>query len=353
MSRRSPLTERQIAEVRRVFDKFDEDGNGRLSRKEFKKALNNVRFKTADAELLMLQADTDHSGEITFEEFLDAVTYKTNANGVSTDDFNALVRLVAAVHVSSSDQKSLVKLEKFSFWPPPVFHIIVSIIQISVFAHYVRQECDEDNASLECPLSFHTPISFRPGCREEAYRFLTYVFVHSGWGHLLFNIVIQLLIGIPLEMTHGMLRVGILYFVGGLAGSLGSSVFDMMANVVGASGAVYAILGAHVANVIQNFNQMPFKWIRLALLVILITLDFTLSIYQRYVNNSTKGKISYTGHISGFSMGLLLGSFVLRNLWVEWYEKYIRYTGLTIAIVGVTFAIFWNIFNDYDGAEPC
>lgn len=61
-------------------------------------------------------------------------------------------------------------------------------------------------------------------------------------------------------MVHGEWRVTILYLLGGLAGSLGSSVFDPNANVVGASGAVYALLGGHVANVIQNFAEVIFSF---------------------------------------------------------------------------------------------
>ena len=44
--------------------------------------------------------------------------------------------------------------------------------------------------------------------------------------------------------SAGSLRMFFLYGFGVLAGSLGSSVFDTEANVVGSSGAVYALLGA-------------------------------------------------------------------------------------------------------------
>ncbi len=92
--------------------------------------------------------------------------------------------------------------------------------------------------------------------QEQAYRFFSYIFVHAGWGHLVFNLLIQLLIGIPLEMVHGSVRVGTLYLCGALAGSFASTVLDPTTNVVGASGADYALIGAHVANVIANFNEV-------------------------------------------------------------------------------------------------
>lgn len=70
------------------------------------------------------------------------------------------------------------------------------------------------------------------------------------WLHLLFNLLVQLLVGLPLEMVHGSTRIGAVYMAGVLAGSLGTSVFDTDVYLVGASGGVYALLAAHLANVL-------------------------------------------------------------------------------------------------------
>jgi hypothetical protein len=43
----------------------------------------------------------------------------------------------------------------------------------------------------------------------------------------------QLIVGIPLEMVHGQWRTAGVYLMGGLAGSLASSVFDPETNLVG------------------------------------------------------------------------------------------------------------------------
>ena len=73
----------------------------------------------------------------------------------------------------------------------------------------------------------------------------------------------QLLIGLPLEMVHGSGRIGVVYLAGVLAGSLGTSVFDSQVYLVGASGGVYALLAAHLANVLINYNNMQFGILRL------------------------------------------------------------------------------------------
>lgn len=49
------------------------------------------------------------------------------------------------------------------------------------------------------------------------YTFLTVIFIFS-WVHLIFNLTVQLLVGLPLEMVHGSLRIGVVYMAGVLAG---------------------------------------------------------------------------------------------------------------------------------------
>lgn len=48
-----------------------------------------------------------------------------------------------------------------------------------------------------------------------------------------------------------------------VSGSLGTSVFDTDVYLVGASGGVYALLAAHLANVLLNYNNMEFGIVRL------------------------------------------------------------------------------------------
>jgi membrane associated rhomboid family serine protease len=69
--------------------------------------------------------------------------------------------------------------------------------------------------------------------------------------HLVVNLLVQLLLGVPLEMVHRWWRVLIVYIAGVVAGSLGTSVTDPYVFLAGASGGVYAILLAHIATIIM------------------------------------------------------------------------------------------------------
>lgn len=113
-----------------------------------------------------------------------------------------------------------------------------------------------------------TLLIYRPDRRHEIWRFVTYMVLHANWFHLGFNIVVQLIIGLPLEMVHGSIRIAAIYVAGVFAGSLGTSVVEPLTSLVGASGGVYALLAAHFANVLLNFNYMKYGILKLASILI-------------------------------------------------------------------------------------
>lgn len=63
--------------------------------------------------------------------------------------------------------------------------------------------------------------------------------------------MVQIMLGIPLEMVHRGWRVLLIYLAGVVAGSLGTSVSDPNVYLAGASGGVYAIMTAHIATIIM------------------------------------------------------------------------------------------------------
>lgn len=74
------------------------------------------------------------------------------------------------------------------------------------------------------------------------------------------NLVVQILLGIPIEMVHGWWRILIIYFMGVLGGSLATSVADPTVKLAGASGGVYSLITAHVASIILVGKQHPFDY---------------------------------------------------------------------------------------------
>src|SRR6185295_15452859 len=78
------------------------------------------------------------------------------------------------------------------------------------------------------------------------YRLLTAAFLHYGPFHLGLNMLALWWIGRPLEDYLGPVRYLLLYLVSGLAGSAGALLVTPTGVTVGASGAIYGILGAAI-----------------------------------------------------------------------------------------------------------
>jgi membrane associated rhomboid family serine protease len=70
---------------------------------------------------------------------------------------------------------------------------------------------------------------------------LTYMFLHAGVGHILFNMLALFFFGPRLESEIGEKRFLWLYFISGLSGAALSVLFAPQAAIVGASAAVYGV----------------------------------------------------------------------------------------------------------------
>ena len=94
-------------------------------------------------------------------------------------------------------------------------------------------------------------LIFHPKYRSEIWRFYTYQFLHAGFPHIFGNVLMQLFlgrfkiknsqnyynkIGIPLEMVHGSIRMGLIYTVGVIMGSLTVGIVDNRNLLLGCSG---------------------------------------------------------------------------------------------------------------------
>jgi membrane associated rhomboid family serine protease len=128
------------------------------------------------------------------------------------------------------------------------------------------------------------------------WRLITAAFLHYGPLHLLLNMLALWWFGSAVEMVLGRGRYLLLYVVSGLAGSAGALIFDPNALTVGASGAIFGILGA--AFVLER--QGTYVLGGGALSIIVLNVVFTFAIPG----------ISIGGHLGGL-VGGILGTLAL------------------------------------------
>ncbi len=77
---------------------------------------------------------------------------------------------------------------------------------------------------------------------------ITYMFVHAGFFHLFFNMLILFFFGPPLEGMWGGREFLRFYLVSGLGGAILSYFFAFQSAIVGASGAIYGVMLAFAMN---------------------------------------------------------------------------------------------------------
>lgn len=138
----------------------------------------------------------------------------------------------------------------------------------------------------------------------EYWRLFSAMFLHSGLIHLGFNVIGLLIFGHQIERLYGYARFLVIYILAGLAGSITSYAFNLSsaphAIGVGASGAVFGILGALVAFFLSNRGLLG-KMGRQTLtgLLALAAINLAVGFIMPGIDNFA--------HIGGFAGGLLLG----------------------------------------------
>jgi membrane associated rhomboid family serine protease len=80
----------------------------------------------------------------------------------------------------------------------------------------------------------------------EWWRIITSGFLHAGLLHIAFNMYFLYFLGTLLEPAIGKLRFGIIYFVSLIGGSFGCLLLSPNSATVGASGAVFGLMGAAI-----------------------------------------------------------------------------------------------------------
>jgi membrane associated rhomboid family serine protease len=123
------------------------------------------------------------------------------------------------------------------------------------------------------------------------WRLITSAFLHASVIHIAFNMFALWWLGAPVEMALGRVRFIGLYLVSGLAGAAGALVADPNAVTVGASGAIFGLLGAGLILEWQATGSIAGNYLTL----ILINLAISFAVPG----------ISIGGHVGGLIGGIL------------------------------------------------
>ncbi|XP_072979260.1 RHOMBOID-like protein 2 [Typha angustifolia] len=147
---------------------------------------------------------------------------------------------------------------------------------------------------------------------QQSWRLITCIWLHAGVIHIFANMLSLLLIGIRLEQEFGFVRIGILYIISGLGGTLLSALSMQSSISVGASGALFGLLGSMLSELITNWTIYENKFAALLTLVVIIAINLAVGILP-HVDNFA--------HVGGFITGFLLGFMILIRPQFGWISQ--------------------------------
>jgi membrane associated rhomboid family serine protease len=134
-----------------------------------------------------------------------------------------------------------------------------------------------------------------PARRGEWWRYFSCTFLHAGVLHVGLNALVLYMLGRSLERFIGSTRFMLIYFASGLAGSVSSSLF-VSSQSVGASGAIWGLLGAEAALAFYPRPLLPPALIGLSRRAAATNLGINLAI-------SFNPHIDAAAHVGGGLMG--------------------------------------------------
>ncbi|KAL8191618.1 hypothetical protein R6Q57_028349 [Mikania cordata] len=148
--------------------------------------------------------------------------------------------------------------------------------------------------------------------KSEEWRILTCMWLHAGVFHVFANMLGLVFIGSRLEHEFGFLRIAILYIFSGIGGSVLSSLFVRTTISVGASGALFGLLGGMFSELISNWTIYANVFAAISTLVFIILINIAVGVLPHVDNYA---------HIGGFLTGFFLGFVILIRPQFKWINQ--------------------------------
>lgn len=158
---------------------------------------------------------------------------------------------------------------------------------------------------------------------DRVYPFLTSMFLHGGWLHLIGNMLFLYIFGDNVEGRMGHFRYLVFYIVCGLIAALFQFVTNIHSVIpmVGASGAISGVLGAYmtfyprsrILTLVPVFFFIQFIHIPAAVFIFVWFIIQFLSGLGTLSAPKETGGVAFWAHIGGFVAGLLLARFFDRK----------------------------------------
>lgn len=194
------------------------------------------------------------------------------------------------------------------------------------------------------------------------FRLFSPIVLHAGLIHYFLNMLALWFIGGAVEKSHGIINGAVLFVLPATGGNILSAIFLPQYITVGASGGIFGMIGACIADIILNWNVLFIKMdeetnmkCRYALVLGWLVFDIVINCLiglTPFVDNFT--------HLGGMIYGLLCGISTIERLSDGFFglrktaawSFFVRFFGLIISVVCIMVSMAVLVGSD-GSTSPC
>lgn len=313
---------------------------------KLKNIMGQVKRKTLSWSMNALNILLDVNDDVTLEK-------TKNVSSVSLKDFDVIENqeilsyypninekmmmdeagLDLMIDVTNDINKKTDKENKVyeSIFKPKKIVVTNVLIAINVIAFFVSFILTQGNFTVGNMLELGA-MNYYYVRQGEIYRLITAGFLHGGLMHLLFNMYSLYVIGTQIENFIGKKKYLIIYFFSMICASLMSAALATNTVSVGASGAIFGLLGSLVY--FGFYYRLYLGSVLKNQIIPLIVLNLALGFMMSGIDNAA--------HIGG----LIAGLFIAMGLGVQRKEKNAnKMNGIIVSILYLLFLVYLVFFR--------
>ncbi len=203
--------------------------------------------------------------------------------------------------------------------------VTYSIIALSVLVYLLQWITGGDAGPVTRTIAYAPLFTL-----SQPWTMLTAIFAHGSIIHLLFNMYSLFVFGPALEQALGRARFLALYLIAGFGGSVAVLLLDPLSWVLGASGAIFGLMGAFF--IIQR--RMGGSSPQLLIVIVLnLVIGFVLP------------NVSWQAHVGGLIVGGLVAWINLRTRQRQQQRlQVLLLAGLVLVLCGIALIRFFELF---------
>lgn len=204
----------------------------------------------------------------------------------------------------------------------PVVNVLLILTNLALFVYQLtltpRVEKAFVLANAMIPARIPSALAGHGTLEGALVPLVTSMFLHSGFAHILGNMLFLWIFGDNVEARFGHLGYLLFYFVCGIGAGLTHVIFNLNSHLpaVGASGAISGVMGAYI--VLEPHNRI---WTLIFIFVVRVPAVVVLGLWfaaqflsgLSTLGTTVNGGVAVWAHIGGFLIGFVIGLGVKRS----------------------------------------